>query len=63
MARALGFRVVVEGVETASIYRTVRDMGCDEIQGYFIARPMPSGEFTSWLTRFEVNGIPDDESP
>ena len=63
MARALGFRVVVEGVETASIYRTVRDMGCDEMQGYFIARPMPSGEFTTWLTRFEVNGIPDDESP
>jgi len=38
-------------------------MGCDEMQGYFIARPMPSGEFTTWLTRFEVNGIPDDESP
>lgn len=57
MARSLGFRVVVEGVETASIYRTISNMGCDEMQGYFIARPMPSGDVAPWLARFEREGL------
>ncbi|MBW4049637.1 MAG: GGDEF domain-containing protein [Proteobacteria bacterium] len=62
MARSLGFRVVVEGVETASIYRTIRDMGCDEIQGYFIARPMPGRDLAPWLARFEADGIVEGDA-
>lgn len=57
MAHSLGFRVVVEGVETASIYRKIRDMSCDEMQGYFIARPMPSADVAPWLARFEAEGL------
>ena len=62
MARALGFRVVAEGVETASIYRTIRDIGCDEVQGYFIARPMPGRDFAPWLDRFQAEGLTKDDS-
>jgi EAL domain-containing protein (putative c-di-GMP-specific phosphodiesterase class I)/GGDEF domain-containing protein len=49
LARELGFRVVVEGVETAQIYAAVCGMACDEVQGFHIARPMPAGELPGWL--------------
>lgn len=42
MARELGIRVCVEGVETTGQFATVRDIGCDEIQGYLVARPSPA---------------------
>lgn len=44
-----GFRVVMEGVETESVLATVRDMACDEVQGYHIARPMPAAQVAGWL--------------
>ncbi len=51
LARELGFRVVVEGVETAAIYAAVCGMACDEVQGFHIARPMPADELPGWLAR------------
>ncbi|WP_312361300.1 GGDEF domain-containing protein [Ensifer sp.] len=38
-AHVLGTRVIVEGVETEAEFQTCRDLGCDLVQGYFIARP------------------------
>lgn len=38
-AHVLGTRVVAEGVETESEFATCRDLGCDLIQGWFVARP------------------------
>lgn len=40
LARDLGIQVTAEGVETAEQLDQVRHEGCDEAQGYFIARPM-----------------------
>ena len=37
LAHALGMKAVAEGVETADALRMLRDMGCDEAQGSFIA--------------------------
>ena len=51
LARELGFRVVVEGVETAQIYAAVCGMACDEVQGFHIARPMPASEVPGWLAQ------------
>jgi EAL domain-containing protein (putative c-di-GMP-specific phosphodiesterase class I) len=45
----LGFRVVMEGVETESVLAIVRDMECDEVQGYHIARPLPAAQVAEWL--------------
>ncbi|BFI94612.1 MAG: EAL domain-containing protein [Rhodanobacter sp.] len=47
----LGFRVVMEGVETESALDTVRGMECDEVQGYHIAQPMPAAQVAAWLRR------------
>lgn len=49
MAHSLGFRTVAEGVETLEQYEQLREIGCDEIQGYYFARPMPANECETLL--------------
>ena len=44
MAHALGMRVVAEGVENLAQVRLLRTLMCDEVQGYYISRPLPAGE-------------------
>jgi len=44
MSKALSLNVVAEGVETVEELRLLQDMGCDQIQGYLTAKPMPSNE-------------------
>lgn len=48
MARDLGFRTVAEGLETEAMWNFVRACGCDEVQGYWIARPMEVARFSQW---------------
>ena len=43
MAHALGLRVVAEGVENAAQVNILKALLCDEIQGYYISRPLPPG--------------------
>lgn len=45
----LDLRVVAEGVESEAAYALLREWGCDEAQGYWIARPMPSEDLERWL--------------
>jgi diguanylate cyclase (GGDEF)-like protein len=49
MAHSLGLKVVAEGVETEPQMTALRDMGCDEAQGYLIGRPMPGSELARRL--------------
>ena len=48
-AHALGMRVVAEGVEAEGQARLLRDLGCDEIQGYLHSRPAPLEEIEALL--------------
>ena len=50
MAKHLGHRVVAEGVETQAVLECVRATGCDEVQGYHFARPLPADAFAAWMT-------------
>jgi len=43
---------VVEGVETQADYELVSGLECDEIQGYFVAKPMLPSDFIQWLSNF-----------
>jgi EAL domain-containing protein (putative c-di-GMP-specific phosphodiesterase class I) len=43
MAEALGQETVAEGVETREQLDCVRALGCDLVQGYLLAKPMPEG--------------------
>jgi EAL domain-containing protein (putative c-di-GMP-specific phosphodiesterase class I) len=41
MGKALGLKLVAEGVETAAQERFLMAHGCDEIQGYLLSKPVP----------------------
>jgi diguanylate cyclase (GGDEF)-like protein/PAS domain S-box-containing protein len=49
LAHNLGLGVVAEGVEDQWTLDLLGTFGCDEAQGFHIARPMPSADFVSWL--------------
>ena len=50
MAHAIGAKVVAEGVESEEVGRLLCELGCDEAQGYYFARPGPAEEMSEWLT-------------
>jgi len=49
LARALGLRVIAEGVEQVSQMEVLYNLGCQICQGFLFARPMPAGELNEWL--------------
>ncbi len=51
LARALGLRIVAEGVEDERTWRMLVEAGCDLAQGWYFARPMPPDRLLDWLTR------------
>lgn len=55
MGRALDMRVVAEGAETQEDWDLVSASGCDEMQGYVIAEPMPAKEFLYWKKHWDAS--------
>jgi diguanylate cyclase (GGDEF)-like protein len=53
LGRHLGLEVVAEGVEDQESWDLLTSMGCDLVQGWHLARPMPFGELLPWLTTRE----------
>jgi diguanylate cyclase (GGDEF)-like protein len=49
LAGSLGQTVTAEGVEDLATWNRLQEMGCDSVQGYFLARPMPAAACTEWL--------------
>jgi len=49
LGRNLCLSVVAEGVESAEVWESLVELGCDSAQGYFLARPLPPDELTPWL--------------
>jgi EAL domain-containing protein (putative c-di-GMP-specific phosphodiesterase class I) len=53
MGKALGLKLVAEGVETAAQERFLMAHGCDEIQGYLLSKPVPPEAlaelFVDWM--------------
>lgn len=49
LARAFGFTIVAEGVETEREVQFLKDIGVDYAQGFFYARPMAADTFEAWL--------------
>jgi len=49
LAHDLDLTVVAEGVEDDVCWRQLAAYGCDQVQGYYLARPMPAEQFLQWL--------------
>ncbi len=59
IGRALGLKVVAEGVETVEQQRFVATAGVHALQGYLFARPMKSTEVAAFVAEFEGrSGLP-----
>jgi diguanylate cyclase len=71
MGHSLHMRVVAERVETEAQAECLREMGCDEIQGYLLSRPLSATALRAWLrgravARTEAAAAPprrDDDDP
>lgn len=51
VAAALDMDVTVEGVETIEQARTLRDMNCDLVQGYYFSKPLAANDYRAWQSR------------
>ena len=54
LGQALGKEVVAEGVETPAHGDALLEFGCRCAQGYGIAKPMPAGALTDWVSRYQA---------
>jgi len=58
LARGLNIKILAEGVETEAQYISLIKMGCDEIQGYYIGKPMRAEKIRDFMeTRMETASI------
>jgi len=53
LAQTFKRHTVAEGVETKAECETLLEIGCDTIQGYYIAKPMPADEVFDWVQQFQ----------
>jgi diguanylate cyclase (GGDEF)-like protein len=56
LGRNLGLDVVAEGVENERVWRSLRQMGCTHVQGYYLTRPIPVADFPAWLAQYRLSG-------
>ncbi len=49
IARHLTIRTVAEGVESSAVADRLREMGCDEAQGYLYSKPLPAARLEHWM--------------
>ncbi|OHV97899.1 diguanylate phosphodiesterase [Janthinobacterium lividum] len=54
LGHTLGLTVTAEGVESAADADVLRHAGCDELQGFYFARPMPQAQFMAWLAHSDA---------
>lgn len=52
LARSLGMQTIAEGVETSGQLAYLRMQGCNEVQGYFFSKPLPTDEFEDYALNF-----------
>jgi EAL domain-containing protein (putative c-di-GMP-specific phosphodiesterase class I)/ActR/RegA family two-component response regulator len=53
LARKLDMKVVAEGVETQQEWDLMVELGCDQVQGYFVSRPLPFDQMLDWLNQWQ----------
>jgi EAL domain-containing protein (putative c-di-GMP-specific phosphodiesterase class I) len=54
MAHALNLRTIAEGVEDEATLACLRQLECDEVRGYLIAKPMPGDQVAAFICEHAV---------
>ncbi len=58
IAETLSVPMIAEGVETAEQLNTLREMGCDMVQGYYFSPPKPAVDFEKFICEWLSTGKP-----
>ena len=61
LGRNLNLKVIAEGVETAEQAEFLRENNCEEVQGYHLSKPIPPGEFETFVQEWVQRG--EDAAP
>jgi diguanylate cyclase (GGDEF)-like protein/PAS domain S-box-containing protein len=65
LGHSLDLSVIAEGVDSVEVLEQARELGCDAVQGYHVARPMEAADLRGWIARRykpSANGSRSDES-
>ncbi len=57
LGRSLGLKIVAEGVEDPGAWDALAGLACDELQGYYLCRPMPELEVAAWTSAYTPLGL------
>lgn len=57
LAKAFRHHVIAEGVETREDGIVLRKLGCEHVQGYYIAKPMAADEILSWVGEWKMDKV------
>ena len=58
LAHNLGLTVVAEGVENAKVWDLLRELDCDQAQGFHMGKPMPAADFNGWSLAWMAKSRP-----
>ena len=53
----MGLRVVAEGIENEAVWHLLAQMGCDQAQGYFMAKPMAVDRLVPWIQQWQAPAV------
>lgn len=63
MAKAFGMQVIAEGVESIEQGSLLQRLGCQQAQGYVIAKPMPAAAIPEWIQRWRAVPVWTEQQP
>ncbi|WP_245307848.1 GGDEF domain-containing phosphodiesterase [Hoeflea sp. IMCC20628] len=57
LGRGLGMTTIAEGAETQEEIKILQELGCDQVQGFFFARPTPADEALAFALRMDADAL------